>query len=202
MTWYERMKPKVTIKKQKSMEALDKLRTYATDSRRWPDFQTHLGDMIGKRFYFYRPSALSTTSSASVGLPRKNYGSTTCRFSFWTKQSGRPDFSNYFLNILGVAMPFLTAALQRPQTHSWWKRWMLTLWNFWRIQFWQKSRQIMINWVSFIRFPLSGFPLSGGHCSQVCPRHYRQGKDWGSQEAQLRTNCKKTTKIFKTLHRF
>ena len=26
---------KVTIKKQKSMEALDKLRTYATDSRRW-----------------------------------------------------------------------------------------------------------------------------------------------------------------------
>ena len=88
-----------------------------------------------KVLFIYRPSALSTTSSASVGLPRKNYGSTTCRFSFWTKQSGRPDFSNYFLNVQGVAMPFLTAALQRPQTHSWWdpKIWMFTLWNFWSI---------------------------------------------------------------------
>ena len=135
MTWYESIKPKVTIKKQKSMEALDKLRTYATDSRRWPDFQIHFGDMIGKRFSFYRPSALSTTSSASVGLPRKSYGSTTCRFSFWTKHFVQPDFGNYFLNIQGVAMPFLTAALQRPQTHSWWnpKIWMLTLWNFWSI---------------------------------------------------------------------
>ena len=157
MTWYERIKPKVTIKKQKSMEALDKLRTYATDSRRWPDFQTHLGDMIGKRFYLFTGLVLWAPPAVLVlGYPEKTTDQRHAGFLFSPNQSVQPDFSNYFLNIQGVAMPFLTAALQRPQTHSWWdpKIWMLTLWNFWSIKSWQKSRQIMINWVSFIRWTL------------------------------------------------
>ena len=47
----------VTIKKQKSMEALDKLRVYASDSRRTSTMST-----------------MSTTSS--LGLPRKAYPTT------------------------------------------------------------------------------------------------------------------------------
>ena len=133
MTWYERIKPKVTIKKQKSMEALDKLRTYATDSRRWPDFQTHFGDMIGKSFFFTGLVLWAPPAVLVLGYPEKTTDQRHAGFLF--EQNNLFDFSNCFLNIQGVAMPFLTAALQRPQTHSWWdpKRWMLTLWNFWRI---------------------------------------------------------------------